>query len=112
MESAIYVVAGLLAILGIFSMLFPFKTRESISSSSNTAIHFWGLSIIGTGLFYILLSYIYAYLLYTQPFMIEFFNPNVKTMDIMLNIPFSILRHFFLSSVFSLGVGIILIGII
>jgi uncharacterized protein YjeT (DUF2065 family) len=100
---------GCLAILGIFFIFFPLKTRESISSSSSTKIRFWGVLVIGIGVYLILLSCIYTMGLYMQPYLLKFINPNIKT---MLSMEFILLRHFYLSSVFSIGASLILIGII
>jgi len=105
MVSTVYGVAGFLAILGIFIMIFPNKTRESIFSTSNAYIRYWGTLVIVYGATCILFSCIFVTILYLHPYMLE----NVKN---ILSMEFIILRHFFLSSVFSLGVGIILMGII
>jgi len=109
MDMGLYIGSGCLVIVGMFFVLFPLKTKEKISSDSNEYLLTLEYLEIIVGIYYIFLSFFFAYILYMEPFILKFINPGKET---MLSIPVFLLRHFCLSYYFCIGIALILMGMI
>jgi uncharacterized protein YjeT (DUF2065 family) len=109
MEMGIYLLSGFLIILGIAFILFPLKAKEIISSKSNFDIRGLGFAATMAGLYITLLSFVFAYAFYIQPFILNIFNPSKVT---MLNPFVFLLQHFCLCCYFFIGICLVIIGTI